>query len=132
MQNTAKTFKDYKARLKEKNRKLGTIIKILRSDRNMTQLQLAELLGICSQTMCHWESGKKTIPAGVIEDIALFLGHSVEDFFSIPKSKFEEIKFDVENAKKEKIEKIIKNIQKQSSRCLEVMHACDYSTIANI
>lgn len=58
-------------------------IHTLRKQRNMTQGELAELLGVGVSTVSDWEKAKKLPRAGVIENIS--------SHFSIPKSKlFEE------------------------------------------
>ena len=63
--------------------KLGSRIKTLREEQNMTQVQLADLLGIRQQVIATYELGTRRIPASMIPDLAQILGISIETLFGM-------------------------------------------------
>ena len=58
---------------------LGAHIAQLRKDQNITQVQLAELLGISQQTMNAYEMGHRRVPVSALPVLAQALAVSVED-----------------------------------------------------
>lgn len=56
---------------------LGARIAGLRQDRDMSQQQLAEALGIAQQTLAHYEVGRSRVAVSLLPDIASHLGVSV-------------------------------------------------------
>jgi transcriptional regulator with XRE-family HTH domain len=59
---------------------IGERIRALRAARNLTQVQLAKLLGTSQQNLARWETGTD-IPARVIPDIAAALKVPVAKLF---------------------------------------------------
>lgn len=57
---------------------LGQRIAILRKARGLTQVQLAEQLGVAQQTLAHYEAGRLRLLAGALPKLAGFLDVSVE------------------------------------------------------
>ena len=62
---------------------LGQRIAERRKAAGITQVQLAEALGIAQQTMAHYEGGVSRIPVDVLTHVADQLGVSVEDLIGI-------------------------------------------------
>ena len=60
----------------------GTTIKELREQRKMTQLQLAELLGVTDKTVSKWETGKGYPDITLLEPIADAFRISVTELIS--------------------------------------------------
>lgn len=60
---------------------LGERIASLRKLRNMTQVQLAEALGISQQTVQAYEMGRRRIPVSALPVVAQLLAVSLEDLF---------------------------------------------------
>lgn len=63
---------------------LGQRIAGLRRDRGLTQVQLAEALGVAQQTLAHYEAGRLRLLAGALPTLADQLGVSVEDLIGTP------------------------------------------------
>lgn len=62
---------------------LGQRIAERRKAAGVTQVQLAEQLGIAQQTMAHYEGGVSRIPVDVLTQVADQLGVSVEDLIGV-------------------------------------------------
>lgn len=60
----------------------GAVIKELREKNRMTQLQLAEKLGVCDKTVSKWETGKGYPDITLLEPIAKALRVSVAELLS--------------------------------------------------
>ena len=58
---------------------LGASIAALRKAQNITQVQLAEALGVSQQTVTAYESGRRRMPVSSLPFIARFLGTTVEE-----------------------------------------------------
>lgn len=58
---------------------LGTRIHRLRKDQGITQVQLAEQLGVSQQTVTAYESGKRRVPISHLQRLAALLGASIEE-----------------------------------------------------
>ena len=65
-------------------RELGQRIAQLRKAQNLTQVQLAEKLGIAQQTMAHYEGGSLRISVALLKAVAGTLDVSVEDLLAEP------------------------------------------------
>lgn len=63
------------------NKNLGTNIKILRKQMNLTQEQLAEALNISSQAVSKWETHISYPDITLIPSIADFFGVSIDFLF---------------------------------------------------
>lgn len=57
-------------------------IKRLREERNMTQLELANLLGVSDKTISKWENSRGLPDITLVEDLAKVLGISVIELFT--------------------------------------------------
>lgn len=57
---------------------LGARITRLRKDQGITQVQLAEQLGVSQQTITAYESGNRRVPISHLPRLAALLGASVE------------------------------------------------------
>ena len=65
---------------------LGARITRLRKDQGITQVQLAEQLGVSQQTVTAYESGKRRVPISHLPRLAALLGVSVEGLLGTAKS----------------------------------------------
>lgn len=67
---------------------LGQRIAGLRRGRGLTQVQLAEAMGVAQQTVAHYEAGRLRLLAGALPNLADQLGISVEELVgsTIPRS----------------------------------------------
>ncbi len=61
---------------------LGARIARLRKEQDITQVQLAELIGISQQTINSYETGRRRIPVSLLPAIAKRLGVAVEALLS--------------------------------------------------
>ena len=57
----------------------GNLIQKLRKEKNMTQVQLAELLGVTDRAISKWETGKGFPDVSVLKPLAAALGTSVTE-----------------------------------------------------
>lgn len=60
-------------------KELGTRIARARKDQGMTQVQLAERLGIAQQTLAHYEVGRVRMAASLLPTIADILDRSLDE-----------------------------------------------------
>ena len=65
-------------------RELGQRIAKFRKEQNLTQVQLAEILGIAQQTMAHYEGGSLRIAVVLLRPLAKTLDVSFEDLIDEP------------------------------------------------
>ncbi|MGN1346069.1 MAG: helix-turn-helix transcriptional regulator, partial [Eubacteriales bacterium] len=63
--------------------KLGTIIKKLRTERGITQEELANKMGVSYQAVSKWETNTTTPDIAILPQIALFFGVSMDVLFSM-------------------------------------------------
>ena len=63
---------------------LGQRIAALRRERGLTQVQLAEHLGVAQQTLAHYEAGRLRLLAGALPTLAEHLSVSVEELIGSP------------------------------------------------
>ena len=63
---------------------LGGRIAELRKSKNITQIQMAETLGVAQQTFNCYESGKRRIPVSALSTIARALSISIEELLGEP------------------------------------------------
>jgi len=60
----------------------GAMIKRLREERNITQQQLAEIMGVSDKAVSKWETGRGYPDITMVEPLAAALGVSVIELFS--------------------------------------------------
>ncbi len=58
---------------------LGQRIATLRKERNLTQQQLAEALGIAQQTLAHYEGARLRVPASMLPTLAGLLAVEIDE-----------------------------------------------------
>src|SRR5690606_13820715 len=66
---------------------LGQRIAALRKAQGLTQVQLAEALGVAQQTMAHYEAGRLRLLAGALPTLAEHLGVTIEELVGAPPAK---------------------------------------------
>ena len=74
--------------------KIGKFIAELRKEKNMTQQELAEKLGVSSKSISRWENGKTLPDYSLIKDLCKTLNISINELFSgekIASKNFKEI-----------------------------------------
>ena len=73
--------------------KIGQFIAQCRREKNMTQRQLAEELGISDKTISKWETGKGLPEAGFMTPLSEVLGITVNELLAgerIPEAEYQE------------------------------------------
>lgn len=63
---------------------LGQRVAALRRGRGLTQVQLAEAMGVAQQTVAHYEAGRLRLLAGALPNLADQLGVTVEELVGTP------------------------------------------------
>jgi len=63
--------------------KLGTIIKKLRTERGITQEELANKMGVSYQAVSKWETNTTTPDIAILPKLALFFGITMDALFSV-------------------------------------------------
>ena len=66
---------------------LGQRIATLRKAQGLTQVQLAEAIGIAQQTLAHYEAGRLRLLAGALLNLASQLSVTVEELVGSPSAK---------------------------------------------
>ena len=59
--------------------KIGTFLKLLRKEKNLTQEQLAEQLGVSNRTVSRWENGNNMPDISLLSEIAEFYDVSIPE-----------------------------------------------------
>lgn len=62
--------------------KIGKFIASCRKEKNLTQAQLAEKLGITDRAISKWETAKSMPDTGLMSELCELLGISVNELFS--------------------------------------------------
>lgn len=62
--------------------KMGSFLKELRKDKNMTQEELGEKLGVTNKTISRWETGKYMPPVECLEMLSDMYGLSINELLS--------------------------------------------------
>lgn len=70
--------------------KLGATIKKLRTEREITQEELANKIGVSFQAVSKWETNTTTPDIAIIPQLALFFGVSIDSLFAINKDDYME------------------------------------------
>lgn len=77
---------------------IGTKIKQLRLERNVTQEALAEHLGVTAQAVSKWERGVSAPDISLLPELSVFFGVRIDDFFELnDAARFERINRMLEN-----------------------------------
>lgn len=67
-------------------KELGARIAQARKARGLTQVQLAEQLGIAQQTLAHYEGGRLRLPASLLNTVAQVVDVGVEELLGQPRA----------------------------------------------
>lgn len=59
--------------------KIGTFLKVLRKEKNLTQEQLAEMLGVSNRTVSRWETGTNMPDISLLLEIAELYGVTIPE-----------------------------------------------------
>lgn len=71
--------------------KIGKLISIKRKQKNLTQDQLAEKLGVTNKAVSKWENGKSMPDLSIIQDLCKILGISVTTLLNGEDNKDDEL-----------------------------------------
>lgn len=88
-------------------KRIGAFIAQCRKEKNLTQMQLAELLGITNQAVSKWENGRGMPDVSLLQPLCDVLGISLNELFSGEHISAEEYKGKAE----ENISKLFKEKQ---------------------
>ncbi len=66
-----------------RDRIIAAALRLARQEANMTEAQLAEIMGISENVLNRYESGDQSIPVPELELAAAALGKQLEDFFDV-------------------------------------------------
>ena len=88
-------------------KRIGAFIAQCRKEKNLTQMQLAELLGITNQAVSKWENGRGMPDVSLLQPLCAVLGISLNELFSGEHISMEEYKGKAE----ETISKLFKEKQ---------------------
>ena len=105
-------------------KRIGAFIAQCRKEKNLTQIQLAELLGITNQAVSKWENGRGMPDMSLLQPLCDVLGISLNELFSGEHISAEEYKGKAE----ENISKLFK--EKQIANLKPVKYL--FSTCANV
>lgn len=105
---------------------LGNRIKLLRLSRSMTQEQLAQKLGVSAQAVSKWESGTNMPDIGLLPDLSVIFGVTIDDLFAMTDEhrmeRIENMLYDVRFLTYEEFlqhEKYLKELQNKPDHCAE-------------
>lgn len=62
--------------------KIGKFIAELRKEKNMTQQELADKLGVTDRAISHWENGRRLPDYSLLKDLCDILSISINELFS--------------------------------------------------
>lgn len=62
--------------------KIGKFIANLRKEKNMTQQELADKLGVTDRAISHWENGRRLPDYSLLKDLCDILSISINELFS--------------------------------------------------
>lgn len=71
-----------KKRVPDFDTTLGEMLRDEREQRRVTQVQLAEKLGVSKMTVSHWESGDRAMTAKRLLEYCRALGIAADDVFA--------------------------------------------------
>ena len=72
--------------------KIGKFISKLRKEKNMTQQELADKLGVTDRAISHWENGRRLPDYSLLKDLCDVLSISINELFSGEKISNEDYK----------------------------------------
>ena len=77
--------------------KIGSLIAECRKDKKITQVELADKLGVTDKSVSKWENGKCLPDVSLYKDLCNILGITLNEFFSGEKIKEENFKEQADN-----------------------------------
>lgn len=77
--------------------KIGRLIAECRKDKKITQVELADKLGVTDKSVSKWENGKCLPDVSLYKDLCNILGITLNEFFSGEKIKEENFKEQADN-----------------------------------
>ena len=93
--------------------KIGKFISLKRKEKNITQCELAEMLGISDRAISKWENGVCMPDVSNIPKLCNILGITINDLFSGYVVDMKEIDKKVKPVKKDIEKNIVKPIKKE-------------------
>ena len=72
--------------------KMGSFLAELRKEKNLTQAELGEKLGVTNKTISRWETGSYMPPVEMLEELSNMYGMSINELLSGKKLSTEEYK----------------------------------------
>lgn len=84
--------------------RMGRFLAELRKERNLTQAELGEKLGVTNKTISRWETGTYMPPAEMLEELSHMYGMTINELLSGRKLSAEEYKKMAETNIKESLE----------------------------
>lgn len=103
---------------------IGAFIARCRKDKNLTQLQLADMLGVTSQAISKWENGRGMPDVSLLQPLCDILGISLNELFSADYISNDEYKEKAE----ENISKLFKEKQQANFKPVKNL----FSVCANV
>ena len=89
-------------------------LKELRKDRNLSQIEIAEILGTTQRQYSRWETGSFQIPFNIIIELAKFYNVSIDYIAGLT------------NDKRKKMVKTIKRQKKKNNLCRDLPETPTY------
>ena len=72
--------------------KMGSFLAELRKERNLTQAELGEKLGVTNKTISRWETGNYMPSVEMLEELSTMYGMTINELLSGKKLSTEEYK----------------------------------------
>ena len=70
--------------------RIGAAIKKLRTNKNVTQEQLADYLNVFFQAVSKWETGVTVPDVQLLPKLAVYFGVSIDDIFAVDEKSWRE------------------------------------------
>lgn len=90
--------------------KIGKFIAQMRKSKNLTQEQMAQMLGVSNKTVSRWETGKNPPDASLFNPICDLLGISLTEFFNGEKIEENQI---LEKAESSIVTTVVSSVQRE-------------------
>ena len=86
--------------------KMGSLLAELRKERNLTQAELGEKLGVTNKTISRWETGNYMPSVEMLEELSTMYGMTINELLSGKKLSTEEYKEMAETNIKETLKEL--------------------------
>ena len=114
----------------EKRKKKGAFLKQLRKEKNMTQEQLGERIGVTNKTVSRWETGNYMPPVECLELLSNIYQISINEILAGERLADEKIKEIADENIASVLGELQKENQKFENRMLVVLAITTFLTIA--